>query len=126
VRGRSLFVRDPVPVVRDRLPGPARGEEACRRKVAEQVATADCVFVDGTFWSDDEMSCQGAGSRTWQPMGHLPVGGADGSARTLPTKRKIYPDINNTNPILDEESQERRRLTDSGIEVGRAGLEVEV
>ncbi|MFJ1766890.1 pyrroloquinoline quinone biosynthesis protein PqqB [Amycolatopsis sp. NPDC088138] len=96
---------------------------------AAQVVSADCVFLDGTFWTDDEMSAQGAGNRTGRSMGHLPVGGADGSARALaalPATRKIYTHINNTNPILDDESPERRRLTDLGIEVGRAGLEVEV
>lgn len=98
-------------------------------KFAEQVASADCVFLDGTFWTDDEMSRQGAGSRTGRSMGHMAVSGDDGSARALaalPAKRKIYTHINNTNPILDEESTERRWLTGLGIEVGRAGLEVEV
>lgn len=98
-------------------------------KFAEQVASAECVFLDGTFWTDDEMSCQGAGSRTGRSMGHMPVSGEDGSARALaalPAKRKIYTHINNTNPILDEGSKERRWLTELGIEVGRAGLEVEL
>ncbi|WP_326837362.1 pyrroloquinoline quinone biosynthesis protein PqqB [Amycolatopsis rhabdoformis] len=96
---------------------------------AEQVAAADCVFLDGTFWTDDEMSCQGAGKRTGRSMGHMPVSGADGSARALAAlaaDRKIYTHINNTNPILDEASRERQWLTGLGIEVGRAGLEVEV
>ncbi|MCE3552796.1 pyrroloquinoline quinone biosynthesis protein PqqB [Pseudonocardia sp. RS11V-5] len=96
---------------------------------AGQVASADCVFLDGTFWTDDEMACRGAGSRTGRSMGHMPVSGADGSARALaalPARRKIYTHINNTNPILDEESRERQWLTSLGIEVGRAGLEVEV
>ena len=96
---------------------------------AAQVASADCVFVDGTFWTDDEMSARGAGSRTGRAMGHLPVGGVDGSARALAAlsaKRKIYTHINNTNPILDEASDERRWVTSLGIEIGRAGLEVEV
>ncbi|MCR3718045.1 MULTISPECIES: pyrroloquinoline quinone biosynthesis protein PqqB [Prauserella salsuginis group] len=96
---------------------------------AEEVESADCVFVDGTFWTDDEMSCRGAGGRTGRSMGHMPVSGDDGSARrlaALPARRKIYTHINNTNPVLDEDSTERRWLTDLGIEVGRAGLEVEV
>lgn len=96
---------------------------------AEHVASADCVFLDGTFWTDDEMSTQGAGSRTGRSMGHMPVSGDDGSARALAAlsaKRKVYTHINNTNPILDEESKERRWVTDLGIEIGRAGLEVEV
>lgn len=98
-------------------------------KFAEQVASADCVFLDGTFWTDDEMSGRGAGSRTGRSMGHMPVSGADGSARSLAAlgaKRKIYTHINNTNPILDDESPERQWLTSLGVEVGRAGLEVEV
>ncbi|MFF0794529.1 pyrroloquinoline quinone biosynthesis protein PqqB [Streptomyces spiralis] len=96
---------------------------------AEQAASADCVFLDGTFWTDDEMSCQGAGNRTGRSMGHMPISGDGGSARALaelPAKRKIYTHINNTNPILDEGSKERRWLTALGIEVGRGGLEVEI
>jgi pyrroloquinoline quinone biosynthesis protein B len=50
---------------------------------AEQVAPADCVFLDGTFWTDDEMSCQGAGNRTGRSMGHLPAVGVGGRGRTL-------------------------------------------
>ncbi|OLT41283.1 pyrroloquinoline quinone biosynthesis protein B [Saccharomonospora sp. CUA-673] len=96
---------------------------------AAQVAAVDCVFVDGTFWTDDEMSVRGAGGRTGRSMGHMPVSGDDGSAHrlaALTARRKIYTHINNTNPVLDEDSKERRWLTDLGIEVGRAGLEVEV
>jgi len=96
---------------------------------ATQVASADCVFVDGTFWTDDEMRGQGAGHRTGRSMGHMPVGGDDGSARrlaALPARHKIYTHINNTNPILDEESPQRRLLASLGIDVGRAGVEVEV
>ncbi|WP_461157401.1 pyrroloquinoline quinone biosynthesis protein PqqB [Saccharopolyspora tripterygii] len=96
---------------------------------AEQVAEADCVFVDGTFWTDDEMSRHGTGDRPGRSMGHMPVSGADGSARhlaALPARRKIYVHVNNTNPILDEASAERAELAALGIEVGRAGLEVEL
>lgn len=96
---------------------------------AEQVADADCVFVDGTFWTDDEMSRSGTGDRPGRSMGHMPVSGADGSARhlaALAARRKIYVHVNNTNPILDEGSAERAELAALGIEVGRAGLEVEL
>lgn len=99
------------------------------QEFSKQVASADCVFLDGTFWTDDEMSSQGAGNRTGRSMGHMPVSGDHGSARALaalPAKRKIYTHINNTNPILDEDSKERRWVTDLGIEIGRAGLEVEI
>jgi pyrroloquinoline quinone biosynthesis protein B len=95
---------------------------------AAQVADADCVFCDGTFHTDDEMSRRGTGSRPGLSMGHMPVDGPEGSARRLAELpgRKIYVHVNNTNPILDEDSAERRRLAGLGIEVGYAGLEVEL
>lgn len=95
---------------------------------AEQVAEADCVFCDGTFFTDDEMRHQGTGSQPGLSMGHMPVGGRDGSARHLAELpgRKIYIHVNNTNPILDENTAERRWLAELGIEVGHAGLEVEL
>ncbi|MBK0869134.1 pyrroloquinoline quinone biosynthesis protein PqqB [Saccharopolyspora sp. HNM0986] len=95
---------------------------------AAQVADADCVFCDGTFHTDDEMSRQGTGRQPGSSMGHMPVDGPDGSARKLAELpgRKIYVHVNNTNPILDEASAQRRRLQRQGIEVGHAGLEVEL
>jgi pyrroloquinoline quinone biosynthesis protein B len=98
-------------------------------KIVEELGNADCLFVDGTFWTDDEMARSGTGDRTGRSMGHLPISGADGSAQALaalPVKRKIYIHINNTNPVLDATSPQRRWLDDLGIEVGRAGLEVEL
>ena len=62
-------------------------------------------------------------------MGHLPISGPEGTAShfcSLEAKRKIYIHINNTNPVLDEESPERRFLAERGIEVGWDGMEVEV
>lgn len=98
-------------------------------EIVDQLSTADCVFVDGTFWTDDEMARAGTGERTGRSMGHLPISGPDGSAAALaalPVKRKIYIHINNTNPVLDAASPQRRSLDDLGIEVGRTGLEVEL
>ena len=97
--------------------------------LVDQLAGAECVFVDGTFWTDDEMARAGTGSRTGRSMGHLPISGPDGSAvrlAELAGVRRIYTHINNTNPILDEGSAERRELSELGIDVGRAGLEIEL
>lgn len=97
--------------------------------IVDQLADADCVFVDGTFWTDDEMARAGTGERTGRSMGHLPVGGADGSAAALAAlrvPRKIYIHVNNTNPMLDTASAQRRELDELGIEVAWAGLEVEL
>lgn len=98
-------------------------------EIVDQLTAADCVFVDGTFWTDDEMARAGTGGRTGRSMGHLPISGADGSAAALaalPVPRKIYIHVNNTNPVLDATSPQRRELDELGIEVGQTGLEVEL
>jgi pyrroloquinoline quinone biosynthesis protein B len=42
----------------------------------------------------------------------------------LKASRKILIHINNTNPILDEDSAERRTLERAGIEVAFDGMEI--
>jgi pyrroloquinoline quinone biosynthesis protein B len=62
-------------------------------------------------------------------MGHLPVGGSDGSLTALPplgAKRTVLVHINNTNPILDGASPERARVEAAGIEVGEDGMEFDL
>ncbi|GLY65531.1 pyrroloquinoline quinone biosynthesis protein PqqB [Amycolatopsis taiwanensis] len=89
----------------------------------------DCVMVDGTFFTDDEMPRVSGGTRTARDMGHLPIGGEHGSLTRLaqlPAKRKVFTHINNTNPILDRTSPEHALITSMGIEVGLAGLEVQL
>jgi pyrroloquinoline quinone biosynthesis protein B len=62
-------------------------------------------------------------------MGHLPQSGAGGMIEVLDgigARRKILIHINNTNPILDEDSPERATLTRHGIEVAHDGMEIEL
>lgn len=91
---------------------------------------ADCVLVDGTLWTDDEMIRLGASAKTSRAMGHLPQSGPGGMIEwldRLPTStRKVLIHINNTNPILDEDSVERARLAAHGIEVAYDGMELSV
>ena len=85
---------------------------------------ADCLLVDGTFWDDDEPIRCGIGSRTARTMGHLPVGGPEGSLSWLSglsARPRVYVHINNTNPMLDERGPEHRQVTDRGIRVGADG-----
>jgi pyrroloquinoline quinone biosynthesis protein B len=89
--------------------------------------SADCVFFDGTFWTDDELIAPGLGERSARDMGHWPLHGPDGSVRmlsSLRTARRILIHINNTNPILDERSRERELVESVGIEVAYDGMEV--
>lgn len=88
---------------------------------------ADCVLVDGTLWTEDEMIEQGFSKKKSADMGHLPQSGKGGMIEVLDAvgpRRKILIHINNTNPILDEDSDERAILTQHGIEVAFDGMEI--
>lgn len=98
-------------------------------RVWQRMRRADCVMVDGTFWTDDEMIRLGAGRKRGIDMGHLAQSGEGGMLswlRRLPHARKVLIHINNTNPILDEDSAERRELDRAGIEVAYDGMEIAV
>ena len=107
---------------------PGLGEHDARVDAA--MRSADCVLVDGTFWTDDEMIALGLSHKTGRSIGHLPQHGPGGMIEwldTLPrTVRKILIHINNTNPILDEASPERAVLQRHGIEVAHDGLQIEL
>lgn len=97
--------------------------------VLDQLDGCDCLLIDGTCWHDDELIRLGLAGKTAHDMGHLALGGPGGSLEQLsrlPIQRRIYIHINNTNPILLEDSAERRMVEDSGMEVAGDGLEVEV
>ena len=96
--------------------------------VFEAMHSADCVMVDGTFWTDDEMIGLGFSKKTARSIGHLPQSGAGGMVEwlaKLPVKtRRTLIHINNTNPILNEDSAERAVLTKAGIEVCEDKMEI--
>ena len=80
---------------------------------------ADAVLVDGTFWTDDEMIRLGLSKKTARDIGHLPQSGAGGMVQwldRLPGRtRRFLIHINNTNPILDEDSAQRAELARHAI-----------
>jgi pyrroloquinoline quinone biosynthesis protein B len=93
----------------------------------ELLSTCSTIFIDGTFWSDDELQRIQPGTPLARSMGHLPIDGPGGSLaslKDLSNIRKIYTHINNTNPILQEQSSERRAVEDAGWEVAWDGLEI--
>jgi pyrroloquinoline quinone biosynthesis protein B len=93
------------------------------------VADADCVFFDGTFWSSDELIALGASERRAEDMAHWPISGPEGSLSFLgrhARARRIYIHINNTNPILRDDSNERASVTAAGVEVAFDGMELTV
>lgn len=97
--------------------------------VLSAMQAADCVLVDGTFWTDDEMVAQGISHKHAREIGHLPQSGEAGMMEVLNSlgdKRKILIHINNTNPILDEDSEPFKQLADNGIEVAYDGMEIDL
>jgi len=95
-------------------------------RLAEEAARADCVLIDGTLWNDEELAERGAARKTGREMGHLAQSGAGGILDRLAplSGRKILIHINNTNPILDENSPEHARLAELGIEIAYDGMEI--
>ncbi len=97
--------------------------------LVERLASAHLLLFDGTFWSDDEMIQLGVGDRTARALDHLPISGPGGSLeqlKTLPCRNKVYVHINNTNPMLLEDSAERRAVEAAGMVVGRDGMRFEI
>ena len=91
----------------------------------DRLAGAELVLFDGTFWSDDELIGLGIGERTARQMDHLPVSGPDGSLErlaALPGRHKVYTHINNTNPMLIEDSPQRHLVERLGLVVGADGM----
>ncbi|MGH8222296.1 MAG: pyrroloquinoline quinone biosynthesis protein PqqB [Woeseiaceae bacterium] len=93
------------------------------------LAEADCLMLDGTFWTDDELIRLGISAKRARDMGHLAQSGPAGMLevlKALPAARKILIHVNNTNPILDEDSVERVTLDAAGVEVAYDGMQVEL
>ena len=107
----------------------APGLAAIDEPAWQAMRSADCVLVDGTFWSDDEMIHLGLSSQRARDIGHLAQSGEGGMLEWLErlpaSTRKILIHVNNTNPLLDEDSPQRAELTRRGIEVAWDGMEIE-
>jgi pyrroloquinoline quinone biosynthesis protein B len=107
----------------------APGLGAIDPQVEAAMRRADCVLVDGTFWSAGEMIELGFSKKSAADMGHLPQSGEAGMIAVLDSigaRRKVLIHINNTNPILDEDSEQRAILARHGIDVAFDGMEIDI
>jgi pyrroloquinoline quinone biosynthesis protein B len=105
----------------------APGLGAVQTSVLAAMQRADCLLVDGTFWTEDEMIAQGLSNKRAAEMGHIPQTGPEGMIALLDTiekPRKILIHVNNSNPILDEDSAEFETLAAHRIEVAYDGMEI--
>lgn len=105
------------------VPGCAVVTEPLRQRLRG----AALVFFDGTLWRDDEMILAGIGDKTGRRMGHISMSGAEGAIAAfadLGVARRIFIHINNSNPVLLEDSAERRAAEAAGWEIAYDGMEV--
>jgi pyrroloquinoline quinone biosynthesis protein B len=113
--GKRLAYMPAVPEIDDALLG--------------ECESADLLFLDGTFWSDDELiRTQGSGN-TARQMGHAAVSAPEGSLKRLAglrRPRKIYLHINNTNPMLNESGPEYRQVREAGWEIAEDGWQFDL
>ena len=97
--------------------------------VRSQLQDCVCLLIDGTCWHDDELVRLGISSKAARAMGHLPVADKNGSLEQLVTmdiERIIYIHMNNTNPLLIENSPQRQAVEAYGIEVAFDEMEMEI
>ncbi|MBO0733129.1 MAG: pyrroloquinoline quinone biosynthesis protein PqqB [Methylocapsa sp.] len=105
------------------VPGCAKIHDGLRKRLWG----AKLLFFDGTTFTDDEMVRLGVSKKTAWRMGHVAMSGREGSLNALAScgiGRKIYVHINNTNPVLIENSAERAVVAQAGWEVAYDGMEV--
>jgi pyrroloquinoline quinone biosynthesis protein B len=96
--------------------------------VKNRLASANVILFDGTLYHDDEMLRSGTGEKSGRRMGHMPIDGADGTLAALDglSARRLFIHINNTNPILIEDSPERARVRQAGWDVAEDGMEIKL
>lgn len=103
------------------------GCAAMTSALAARLRGAAAVLFDGTLWTDDEMIAAGIGSKTGRRMGHMSVSGADGTLAAfaeLGVQHRILLHINNSNPILLDDSPERAEVEAAGWRVAFDGMEL--
>ncbi len=104
------------------IPG---SSDDCKRYAAE----SDLALLDGTFWTDDELVRVMGSGKTAREMGHMPLSEKDGLLQQMGNVRdgrRILIHMNNTNPLLDEESEANRMAREAGWEIAYDGMEFEL
>ena len=102
------------------------GLKALDSATLAELGSADLRFVDGTFFTEDELRALRPGAPGATAMGHLPITGPESSLATLAELpgRTFYIHMNNTNPILERDSPEATRLAAVGVGIAFDGMEI--
>lgn len=98
-------------------------------RILGEFLTSDVLLVDGMFWSGDELALRTIKRVGASQLGYLSVSGRGGTLESLSqsdASRKVYVHMNDTNPILIEDSPERAVVVNAGVEVGFDGMKIEL
>jgi len=105
------------------IPGCAAVDTA----LASRLQGASLVLFDGTLYTDEEMIAQGLSEKTGRRMGHISMAGPQGSLAAfaaLDVTRRVYVHLNNSNPVLRDDSPERAEVERAGWDVAFDGMEI--
>lgn len=120
----GLIIEEPSGARFGYFPGVAQIDSA----LVTAFSSCDLLFLDGTFWTDDEIQRLKGSGRTAAQMGHVPMSGKSGSLETLrslpSTVKKLFIHINNTNPVLNELGPEHEQMRKAGWEIAFDGMEI--
>ena len=111
--GKRIAYTPAVPVITDSLRG--------------IYARCEAIFVDGTFWSDEELGETHNGMPTARAIGHVPMSGSDGTMALLSNlvvAQRVFIHLNNTNPVLDPRSSAYNEVVEAGWNVAKDGWEL--
>ena len=95
--------------------------------LARRLRGADTVLFDGTLATENEMVDAGLGPKSGSRMGHMSVfgdGGTLASFEGLGVRRRILIHLNNSNPVLLEDSPEHAAVLAAGWSVAHDGMEL--
>jgi pyrroloquinoline quinone biosynthesis protein B len=82
--------------------------------------SCDTVPVDGTFWSNAELT----GTPLARAIGHISISGEDGTIALLTwinVPRRIFVHINYSHPVLKARGPERQDAVEDGWQIGCDG-----
>jgi pyrroloquinoline quinone biosynthesis protein B len=103
------------------------GCAAVDASLVRRLEGAALLFFDGTLYIDDEMIVQELSDKTGRRMGHISMSGPEGAIAAVANigiQRRVFIHINNSNPVLDEKSDERTAVEAAGWEVAFDGMEI--
>jgi pyrroloquinoline quinone biosynthesis protein B len=97
--------------------------------VVHAIDGADALFFDGTMYTDDEMIRSGEGQKTARRMGHVAMTGPAGAIealREVKAAARYFIHINNSNPVLNRASPERKSIEAAGWRIAEDGMRIDV